>query len=80
MNVGDAEYKAALRRLNTLQYDGDGRISREQQKHEMDRIKAQLHDAEMRFEAETHAPTMRDLVDDYEQLRNMGDLGGVEIL
>lgn len=80
MQVGDAEYKAALRRLNTLKYPGDGRMTLEQQRQEIASLECQLSAAAMRFEAETHAPTMRDLVDDYQLMMNAGDLGGVELL
>lgn len=77
MNVGDAEYKAALRRYTELV---DQPVRTWTHLAEMLRIGRQLIDAEMRFEAETHAPTMRDLVDDWDvAMRNANSLGTVEL-
>jgi hypothetical protein len=70
VNVGDKQYQTAITRYNAL-YDMQ-RTWRQQQEFEY--LGRQLDGAEHRFNS------LRGLTDDYDQLRQMGDLGGVELL
>lgn len=68
MDMGDPKYKQLLRRLNTLSWLDN---PTDYQRAEMARLDAELAAAEMR------GPIAR-MVDDYELMRNAGDLGGAE--
>ena len=70
MQVGDAQYRKLLRRLTTLQWL-DAPMAH--QEAEMARIDAMLTEAELK------GRSLRGAVEDYEQLRQIGDLGQVEL-
>lgn len=68
MKMGDERYRKALRRWNTLNWLDE---PTERQRAEKARLEAELAAAEMRG-------PIAAVVDDYDLMRNAGDLGGVE--
>jgi len=71
MRVGDEQYRKTLRRWHSLSLLTKPTT---RQKNELARVEAALNEAELQ------AKGFGALTDDYDQLRQMGDLGGVEVL
>ena len=73
MRMGDERYRKLMRRWHTLSWLD---APTDRQRKEMQEIDRALHECELRH---VRGSVIAAVVDDYELMKNAGDLGGTEL-